>query len=176
MTASSAQSSFNVDYFVALEDFDLPVELHPMGYSFVTNQLAQGSALPPDQHVPFDVLVMTAAEYQPAFNQRDLEVVRIILDDAIPSREDIRKAVVVGKHVADALRKGKRVLTTCFMGRNRSGLINGLALIDVGWSSIDAVKAIRIARGDKALSNAYFQSVLHSYAQSLGRTSSAELP
>jgi protein-tyrosine phosphatase len=176
MTASPVQSSFNVDYFVALDDMDLPTEPLPMGYSFVTDQLAQGSAPPPDQKIPFDILVLTASEYQPAFNQNDLQIIRVTLDDSIPSREDIRKAIVAAKQVADALRKGKRVLTTCYMGRNRSGLINGLALIDVGWSSIDAVKAIRIARGDKALSNAYFQSVLHSYAQSLGRTSSAELP
>jgi hypothetical protein len=173
-----AAVAFDINYFVEFDDIDIEdavaKEVAAMGYSFVTDQLAQGSA-PPDQDVPFDVLVLTAAEYQPALPKVHSQIIRVTLDGAIPSQDEIRRAIVAGKQVAAALRRGECVLTTCYMGRNRSGLINGLALIELGWCSLDAIDAIKHARGDNALSNAHFKSVLHEYARALGRSSSAAL-
>jgi len=172
--------AFDVDFFLELEDIDIDIideapKEASMGYTFVTDQLAQGGAPPPDSSVPFDVLVLTAAEWQPILPNGPAKIIRVTLGDSIPSREDIRRAILASRQIADALRRGECVLTTCFQGRNRSGFVNGLALIELGWSSLDAIEAIRHARGANALSNAHFRSVLHDYARTLGRSSSAAL-
>ncbi len=174
-----AAVAFDINYFVELDDIDVEEavaeEVAVMGYSFVTDQLAQGSAPPEDQPVPFDVLVLTAAEWQPVMYRAPPKVIRLSLLDDIPTREDVQQAILAGRQVAAALRRGECVLTTCFKGRNRSGLINGLALIELGWGSLQAIEAIQHARGDKALSNQYFKHVLHEFALKLGRTSSSAL-
>lgn len=55
-----------------------------------------------------------------------------------------------------AARRGP-VLSTCNMGLNRSGLITGLALVlDEGMTAREAIRLIRRARGDSALSNRSF--------------------
>jgi hypothetical protein len=57
------------------------------------------------------------------------------------------------------------------MGRNRSGLVNGLALVEYGYSSVHAVELIRQARRN-ALTNVHFVKVIHVRAAQLGRRDS----
>lgn len=177
MTAASAPS-FNVDYFVALEDKGSipPPPEALMGFSYVTQQLAQGSAPPPERELPFDLVVLAAGEYQPSQAQFPrTTLIHAPLDDAMPSRAEVALAKQVALTIVNALQRGQRVLVTCFMGRNRSGFINGLVLITLGWSSLDAVTMIRNARGENALTNPHFVEVLHEYAIHLGRGSRPEL-
>lgn len=144
-----------------------------MGYSFVTNQLAQGSAPPLDTRLPFEVLILTAMEWQPeAARFPGVVVVHCPLDDAKPSADEARAALAAARRAASALKCGNRVLVTCYAGRNRSGLVSGLALIECGYSSTDAVALIQHARRD-ALTNAHFREVLHARSRRLGRDSTA---
>ena len=157
--------AFSVDYFLALEDTDpYPIKSEstlPMGYSFILPQLAQGSAPPPDLPLPFDVLVLTAQEYQPAQTMFPrVHLIHCPLDDAIPTRDEVRRAIYTGKLIAAHLRRGDRVLTTCFMGKNRSGWVNGNALMEIDYSSTDAITLIKNARGDGALGNVHFVNEL----------------
>ena len=60
---------------------------------------------------------------------------------------------------ADILRSGGRVVSICNMGRNRSGLVNGLILRRLGVDDDAAVAAIRAARAG-ALSNQSFVAMI----------------
>jgi len=59
---------------------------------------------------------------------------------------------------------GFRILVTCAQGRNRSGLVVALALLELGASPKDAIGAVRQARGPHALSNAWFVKLIHEAA------------
>jgi protein-tyrosine phosphatase len=61
------------------------------------------------------------------------------------------------------VRRGKRVLVTCREGRNRSGWVTGVALIELGVPPQKAIDGIRFARGDDALSNPFFVRELQQY-------------
>lgn len=133
-----------------------------------------------------DVLVLCAVELQPAHDESievvrqigpganggpSVEIVRAPLacpgvevvlcpleDTAEPSRqaEIYRAALAAAKHVVTALLDGKRVLSTCAQGLNRSGLVTALALIGRhGMSGADAVALVRGKR-QNALCNPAF--------------------
>ena len=131
-----------------------------MGYSFITPQLAQGSVpLDYDLHGRFDAVVLCAREHQDVVVP-GVEVIHAPMDDARPSRAEIQIAWNAAKRVAKRVRRGQRVLVTCAMGWNRSGLVTGLTLIMLGLSADAAVHVIRLARGSNALSNEYFVRVM----------------
>jgi len=109
-------------------------------------------------HERFDVLVLAAMEHQPS--SRCFPGVRVIhapIDDSsyVPENEIriVEKASVI---VANALRSGKRVLVTCWQGRNRSGFIVAMALVREGMRPEQAIDLVRRARGETALSNKAF--------------------
>lgn len=136
-----------------------------MGYQYVLDNLAQGSVPPPRSDLPFDVIVLCAKEYQPtpaSLYYPGAHVIYAPLDDSgpPPTREELGIAATTSRSVLRAYQHGKRVLITCHMGRNRSGLVMGLVLMQLGYSSLEAITLIRCAR-DGALSNAYFRGVLH---------------
>ena len=144
-----------------------------MGYAFVTTRLAQGSApTNSDLRGAFDAVVLCARELQdlPLYG---VEVIHAPLDDDRPSRAEVQIAWNAAKRVARRIRAGRRVLVTCAMGWNRSGLVTGLALIMLGLSADQAVHAIRKARGDMALSNPHFVKVLHA-VRAMDRPAPAE--
>jgi protein-tyrosine phosphatase len=126
------------------------------GYSYLLSNglLAQGSAPPLDTPLPFDTVVLAAREYQPAMP--GFEVLRALLDDSGPpptpeERVQIRRTA---REVAKRIRAGRRVLVTCYQGRNRSGVISGLALVELGFSGPRAARLIRRIRD--GLTNPYF--------------------
>ena len=55
---------------------------------------------------------------------------------------------------------GKRCLSRCQAGANRSGLILALVLMKEGFSARDAICLIKDKRGSFALGNMHFQNVL----------------
>ena len=119
--------------------------------------LAQGSAPPRGARIPFDVIVLAAMEYQP--DLAGYEVWYVPLDDGPPpdhaTRMRIRHAA---RDVADAVSLRRRVLVTCWMGRNRSGVISGLALVELGLPRERAVR--RIQRYRNGLTNPYFRGMV----------------
>ena len=52
--------------------------------------------------------------------------------------------------------EGKHVAVNCLSGVNRSGLLVGRALVELGYAPEDAIEAVRRARGPMALSNQPF--------------------
>jgi protein-tyrosine phosphatase len=77
------------------------------------------------------------------------------------SADEIGIAARTAARVARRLRAGKRILVTCAMGLNRSGLVAALAMSDVwGMNADEIVGRLRRARGKWALSNPNFERLL----------------
>lgn len=114
-------------------------------------RLAQGGAPPPGAWLPFDIVVLAARGYQPALP--GYSVVRIPLDDHNPdgtyarpdplTRARIRQRA---REIADRVRRRQRVLVTCHAGRNRSGVLAGIALVELGVAPARVVNIIRELR------------------------------
>jgi hypothetical protein len=128
-----------------------------MGYNFVIPRLAQGSV--PTGTLPFHAVVLSAEELQDV-PLHGMEIIKAPLDDAKPSQREIETAYTAASMVVGRWRRGRHVLVTCAQGRNRSGLIVGLALMMLGMTDQQAVQAVRGARGPTALSNRDFVRVL----------------
>ena len=118
----------------------------------------------------FDRLVLFAREYQVPECFGSVQVAQVRLnDDGTPmTRDEAVAAVRTAARVIRWLTEDLRVLVTCFAGRNRSGLVCALALCK-GPHAMPleaAVKAVRTARGDNALSNPWFNQFLKDYCGS----------
>lgn len=127
-------------------------------YSYLlAHLLAQGSAPTPGARVPFDVIVLAAMEYQPELP--GYRVLNVPLDDGPPpdkvTRMRIRHAA---REIADRVRLHERVLVTCWQGRNRSGVLAGLALVDLGIPPHLVVE--RIQRLRNGLTNQHFRAMV----------------
>lgn len=77
------------------------------------------------------------------------------LDDA-PFIADAEMIHTVGERIASLVGGGKHVAVNCLSGVNRSGLLVGRALVELGYSPEEAIEAVRSARGSMALSNQRF--------------------
>lgn len=143
------------------------------GATRIVSRLWQGP-LPPTgdalARAGFTDLFLCALEYQPpAGYYAGLRVHRCPLDDSGHPmlRSEIRDALAAGQAVAQLLRSGARVLVTCAQGRNRSGLVVALALMNQGASAAQAIGTVRATRGAALpahlppLSNVHFLSLLH---------------
>ena len=136
-----------------------------MSRSEVIPGLFVGSKPPPGRHDGVDVIVLAAMEYQPpAHLFPGTEVIHAPLDDASGRRmreDEIAIATKAADRVAQILRSGRRVLSTCQLGLNRSSLVAALAMHDVyGMSADEIVAKLRRARGAWALSNPNFEKLL----------------
>jgi predicted protein tyrosine phosphatase len=114
----------------------------------------------------FDVVVLCAQpdEWQPpdgSFGRA--RILRCPMDDSAPTPDEVSRAVGTAQEVATITVLGGRVLVTCFMGWNRSGLVTALALRMRRYSAEQAIAAIRAARGPNALSNKHFVQVIEQF-------------
>ena len=116
----------------------------------------------------FDVVVFAAKEWQPvAFMYPDVSVIKVALEDDYErpmTRTEVLATRRVAKMVVDAVRAGQKVLVTCLAGRNRSGLIVAMAIMEL--YGVDGVEAARLVRQKRktpmgpALSNPQFRAML----------------
>lgn len=110
----------------------------------------------------FDVIVLCAAGLQPLDSRfPGVEVLKVPLHDWDPPYDGTyERAEQMGLWVAKEFAAGKRILTTCAAGRNRSGLVNALALRQItGWSGAECVRVIQSLR-HAALTNEAFEKYL----------------
>lgn len=143
--------------------------------NLVAGTLYQGSA--PDNspllRKKVDAICFAAWEYQPRIKAKHLSIIRARLDDSgMPMLQRERaEAVWAANKVRTFLDKGAIVLVTCVAGLNRSGLVCALSLMLATehstttpscLTSRQAIKAVRRARGPRALSNDYFLAFLES--------------
>ena len=82
-----------------------------------------------------------------------------IYDEDLP---DLPKLHAVSKMGAALVRQGHRVLSHCGMGFNRSALVAGLILMEMGMSGEEAVRHLRLRRP-----GALFNEVFARYLESL---------
>jgi protein-tyrosine phosphatase len=132
-----------------------------VGYAFVLPRLAQGSVPTGVLQHSFHTVVLCAEELQdvPVVGA---EVIHAPLDDAKPTPRELHTAYSAARAVASRWRQGRYILVTCAMGRNRSGLVTGLALMMLGMTNQQAIRMIRAAR-PRALSNLDFVAVLANF-------------
>lgn len=112
----------------------------------------------------FKVLVLCAKEHQPAATRfPGVEVLHAPNDDdfsRMPSRAELQTALKAARRVAERVASGDKALVTCWMGHNRSGLVNAFALhFLTGKDGLWCVKKITAVRRG-ALRNPGFQEVL----------------
>ena len=121
------------------------------------------SALATVRQNGFHVLVFCAREIQPyvPVDQRNgVHLLYVPLNDN-PSEPmtdaEWDAAHSTGREIARLNAGGARILTTCAMGLNRSGVVNAVALhYRYGVSGERAIERIRATRGGNALGNPSF--------------------
>ena len=85
---------------------------------------------------------------------------RFHLIDDVPWIEDRDAIHRLAAEVAGLVRSGASVIVNCAAGLNRSGLLVGRTLIELGHTPAEAVELVRGARGFHALSNKEFTRFL----------------
>lgn len=125
----------------------------------IAQKLWMGSRPSPAACQFFDVIVLAAEEHQP---ELPCKTIRAPIDDARPTHNEISIALKAARQVNQERRKGRRVLVSCYMGINRSGLVTALAMMLNGSSAQSAIGRIRKARKAPItpLSNRHFVELL----------------
>lgn len=77
----------------------------------------------------------------------------VLFSDSRLSPKVLERASRIGQIVAERVREGRHVLVRCQAGLNRSSLVAGLAMIELGFKGEDAVQLIRARRSPWALCN-----------------------
>ena len=135
----------------------------PLDATLIRGKLFQGSAPPLGSDLcwaGFDAVVLAAREFQPeSWKIPGVRVIRVPLDDInVPlTFNELRDVRLAAQTIAAMLHHGKKVLVTCWLGLNRSGLIVAETLCRYwGMSPIQAIHLVRSKRGPSALSNSSF--------------------
>jgi len=134
-----------------------------VGYGYLIPRcLAQGSA-PRYDVSHFDVVVLCAEELQDIHIAR-VETILCPLDDSGPpiTQTEVAIAIKTAGRVYRRIKAGKRVLVTCHMGLNRSGLVGALTLRALGFTPQQSIRLVRATRGPEALKNRSFVRVIQS--------------
>ena len=80
----------------------------------------------------------------------------------------MKSVAAVAQEAAEEILDGGKVLITCNMGLNRSGLLVALTLLYLGVGASNAIRLVRRARGPDALCNKRFVEVIKAVS-ALGR-------
>jgi hypothetical protein len=150
--------------FVGLADAETKRKHKPKPPSEIIEGLWQGPRLPHGTY-DWDVIVFGADEWQPKakFYPGAQTVYAHLSDIPKPAAKTWGEAVAAAYEVAYALHVGKAVLVTCGQGYNRSGLINALAMIILGYDTEEAIAIIRKQRGPSALRNKTFLKFIRAF-------------
>jgi hypothetical protein len=148
------------------------IEGEPSTANKIVDNLWIGSAPPMMYAISqyFNALILCAKEYQPDDECFfDVCTYHAPLHDNplfITSSEKIIAVRAAGR-IIHWTNEGKQILVTCLAGMNRSALIIAIALCTGPWkmSVRNAITAIRVARGQRALRNPQFISFLSHYCE-----------
>jgi protein-tyrosine phosphatase len=135
-------------------------------YTLIVKNLYMGAARAFDNPrlAHFDIYVSAAAEWNPPKSiSGNYQSIHIPLKDA-PWRfrrhkRELEKLVKTSAWIASQVRQGKKTFIYCNMGMNRSGLMTGLTLLQLGYP-IDRVLRLIRKRHDCTLSNPSFEDAL----------------
>lgn len=136
----------------------------PYDANAVAPRLWVGAAPPLDRDLPqVDLLVLCAIELQPEALAFRGQVLRCPIPDSKLEVPQVTMAMITSVSVARAVSQGQRALVTCAAGFNRSSLVAALALGQLTTMDGGAIVAhIRKHRGDRALRNPHFESLIRS--------------
>jgi len=81
----------------------------------------------------------------------------------IPKLPDINDLDAIASYGSYFLKTGKKVLTHCSFGYNRSGFVNGLILIKLGFTGKEAVSLIQKKRPNSLLNDTFRDFLLGRY-------------
>lgn len=158
----TAWKSSESGLLVPQEDGDL--DATPLG-----SGLYQGSMPPKGDALwvaGFDVVVLCAWEFQPPTTEfAGIDVHHAPFNDPVdsgpPTKKDMAVAAQAARFVVTQLKDGRRVLTTCYAGRNRSGMVNAIALkLHTGEPMEEILRRIREVRYRSLLPAHPFSSLL----------------
>lgn len=128
----------------------------------------------------FGMLVLCALEHQPPSSAfPGVDVIHLPFDDCRELPEDVLKAAAeVAKIEVKQIAAGRRVLNTCNMGVNRSGVVTALAMYhlrlrleskrpNAKWMAqvIKHIQATRFHGELHGLCNPWFAQALHEWAK-----------
>ncbi len=138
---------------------------HPNGAGIWQGDAPASPRVPVLDAAGIKVVVFAAREHQPKLPDR-FDVIRARLrDDMFLHGEMLRRTIKCADEVSDLLVKyildGSSVVTSCWAGYNRSGLISGLTMLRLGVSPAQAIRQIRYARGIFAMSNPLFVDIVY---------------
>ena len=116
-------------------------------------------------------LILSAREFQPKLTDFQPDFLRLLkgthifyvplLDMPFISQKDLSKVDEISSLAAMFIIKGKNVLSTCYAGLNRSGLISGHILKKItGASGNTIIDHIQKHRNPRALSNSTFAKII----------------
>ncbi len=134
----------------------------------VATGIWQGAAPPtgPELYrLGFGMVVLCAMEYQPGPAQTafpGVEVVYAPNDDTFGgvTQEQLAGALKAARQVKQAVLAGKRVLVTCRMGKNRSGLVSALAMhMLTGMPGLSCIRQIQNKRKGAMRNPAFNEAV-----------------
>jgi hypothetical protein len=110
----------------------------------------------------FEVVVLCAEEWQPEIP--GVETIHAPFDDDHTGLDErqARIAFRAARATARHLTQGKKVLVTCWAGRNRSGLVSALALSRVAGVHPRVAGNLIRSKRDGALTNTAFRALLSS--------------
>jgi len=115
------------------------------------------------------VIVYAARENQPPMPEQFIVIrARLIDSPLLDDRLTYLTAVCadeVSDLVANYLRNGHNVVSSCWAGWNRSGLMSALTLVKLGVPPEGAIAAVRTARGGSALGNPIFVKIIKRLAR-----------
>lgn len=95
----------------------------------------------------FDTIAFCAEEFQPNSNlYAPARVVRARLHDGRLTQPQIEHATRAAVALYNDFMRGKKVLITCNMGMNRSGLVTAMVLMLIGGSATESIRMVREGR------------------------------
>lgn len=119
-----------------------------------------------------DHVVLTASEHQMRdANYMSLTRLPLFDEPRVLTHSEVKYVFRAASRVRTRLNQGESVLVTCVSGLNRSGLLCAMVLMmpatddsptPGGMLAPRAIRAVRSARGPRALSNPYFVQFLES--------------
>lgn len=136
--------------------------------ALVAPRLYVGSRPRPGRYRWFNTVVLCAKEYQPpSYAYPGMTVIRIpLVDDYIHPLSDVDQALVTAnaRTIARYLESGACVLSTCWMGLNRSALVAAIAMqLAFDMDADTAINQIRDTRSPNALSNPQFEKFVRRF-------------
>ena len=147
---------------------------HPSGGSLWQGGRLSSGNVPMLDKAGIKAVMFGAIEFQPHLPDR-FDVLRVrAYDNPFMSQDEANRYAACADEVSDMLAAyiagGENVLSSCWAGWNRSGLMTATTLMKLGIPADLAIARVRAARGPSALGNPVFVEIIKSADRRLART------